>query len=121
MRREDIARRIEELARSLGAGALTTTDLDRWVEGIRRSARVELVEEQRLVDVLVGVASASGRCVFAAIVVDGRGRVELWYGSAPCEPLVCHFDELETPDANASLAFVGSLATTLEGPFDDEE
>lgn len=117
MRREDIARRIEELARSLGAGALTTTDL---VEGIRRSARVELVEEQRRVDVLVGDASASGRCVFAAIVVDG-GRVELWYGSAPCEPLVRHFDELETPDANASLAFVGSLATTLEGPFDDEE
>lgn len=120
MRREDIARRIDELARGVGGGALTRNDLDRWIEGVRRSARVELVEEQRLVDVLVGDASASGRCVFAAMAVDGRGQVELWYGSAPCEPLVRHFDELETSDAIASLAFVGSLATTLEGPFDDE-
>ena len=58
--------------------------------------------------------------MFAALVVDGAGRVELWYGAARREPLVTHFDEVETPDANASMAFVRSLATLLEGPFEDE-
>ena len=70
-------------------------------------------------DVLVGDASSNGVCVFAAIVVDGRGHVELWCGSALREPLVRRFDETESPDAKASLAFVASLATLFEGPFDD--
>ena len=43
MQREDIARRIEERARALDAGTLTRRDLDRWIEGVRRSARFELV------------------------------------------------------------------------------
>ncbi|MCA9615061.1 MAG: hypothetical protein R3B99_00140 [Polyangiales bacterium] len=119
MQREDIARRIEERARALDAGTLTRRDLDRWIEGVRRSARFELVEEQRLMDVLVGDESSDGVCVFVAIVVDGGGHAELWYGSALREPLVRHFDEAESTDATASMAFVAGLARTFEGPFED--